>query len=40
MRNSILRKMKSKDVFVYNKGHNAKLNDIKNIVKKYNLVNV
>ena len=40
MRNSILRKMKSKDVFVYNKGHNAKLNDIKNIVKKYNLVTV
>ena len=40
MRNSILRKMKSKDVFVYNKGHNAKLNDIKNIVKKYNLVRV
>ena len=40
MKNSILRKMKSKDVFVYNKDHNAKLNDIKNIVKKYNLVKV
>ena len=40
MRNSILRKMKSKDVFVYNKGHDAKLKDIKNFVKKYNLVKV
>ena len=32
--------MNSKEVFVYNKEHNTKLKDIKNIVKKYNLVKV
>jgi len=40
MKNSVLRKMKTEDVFIYNKDHNAKLKDIKNIVKKYNLLKV
>ena len=40
MKNIALRKMKSEDVFIYNKDHNDKLKDIKNIVKKYNLLKV
>ena len=40
MKKSILRKVKSEDVFIYNKDHNTKLKDIKNIVKKYNLLKV
>ena len=40
MKNSVLRKMKTEDVFIYNKDHNAELKDIKNIVKKYNLLKV
>ena len=40
MKKSILRKVKSEDVFIYNNDHNAKLKDIKKIVKKYNLLKV
>ncbi len=40
MKNSVLRKMKTEDVFIYNKDDNTKLKDIKNIVKKYNLLKV
>ena len=40
MENSVLRKMKSGDVFIYNKDHNTRLKSIKNIVKKYNLLKV
>ena len=40
IKNTILRRMRSEDVFIYNKDHNAKIKDIKNIVKKYNLVKV
>ena len=40
MKNTVLRKTKSEDVFIYNKDHNGKLKDIKNIVKKYNLLKV
>ena len=40
VKNTVLKKIKTENLFVYNKEHNAKLNDIKKIVKKYNLVNV
>ena len=40
IKNTILKKMRSEDVFIYNKDHNGKKKDIKNIVKKYNLVKV
>ena len=40
MENTVLRKMKSEDVFIYNKDHNTRLKSIKNIVKKYNLLKV
>ena len=40
IKNTILRKMRSEDIFIYNKDHNVKKKDIKNIVKKYNLVKV
>ena len=40
MKNSVLRKMKTEDVFIYNKDHNTRLKSIKNIVKKYNLLKV
>ena len=39
VKNTVLKKIKTENLFVYNKEHNAKLNDIKKIVKKYNLVN-
>ena len=40
IKNTILKKMRSEDVFIYNKDHNGKKKDIKNIVKKYNLLKV
>ena len=40
VKNTVFKKIKTENLFVYNKEHNAKLNDIKKIVKKYNLVNV
>ena len=40
IKKSNLRKIRSEEIFIYNKYHNTKLKDIKNIVKTYNLVKV